>query len=257
MKVGRGRREDPGGAPAAGRFGLRPCGGTQSGPPAADLAPRERDLLERVGGRARPYADVVHGPTQQRVLHRLVAQGRLVMSGLTPSDAAHVLGLQSQWNAEAAKLGALVTERRLRMAPFRTGEAADMAARAFAREVFEAVVVSTGRILLDTLAGEPLDGARGLVDAVTGGTGRHGMLKVALTPAVPVVAVGGPAPVFYPEVGRRLGAETVVLDDGDVANAVGAAVGVVKVQAGGDVASPRGGAWVIPAGGGPPLVSAP
>jgi N-methylhydantoinase A/oxoprolinase/acetone carboxylase beta subunit len=254
LNILRRQLDDPEGEPAAGRFVLRPFGGQDSGPMPADLAPRELALLERVGSKAHPYAEVVHGPTQQRVLQRLVAQGRLALSGMTPSDAAHVLGLQSQWNAEAARIGALVTERRLRMAPFRTGEAVDAAARAFAREVFDAVVLSTGRILLDTLAGEPMDGARSLVDAVAGGSGKHGMLKVALTPTVPVVAVGGPAPVFYPEVGRRLGAETVVLEDGDVANAVGAAVGVVKVQAVVDVTSPGVGTWIIHAEGDPIVV---
>jgi N-methylhydantoinase A/oxoprolinase/acetone carboxylase beta subunit len=254
LNILRRQLDDPEGEPAAGRFVLRPFGGSAAEPLPAGLSPRERELLDRVGRRALPYAEAVHGPTQQRVLQRLVSQGRLAVAGLTPSDAAHILGLQGQWNAEAARLGALVTERRLRMAPYRAGEAAEAAARDFAGEVFDAVVASTGRVLLETLAGEPLDGARILVDAVAGGSGRHGMLKVAMSPTVPVVGVGGPAPVFYPEVGRRLGAEMVVLENGDVANAVGAAVGVVKVQAVVDVTSPGVGTWIIHAEGDPIVV---
>jgi hypothetical protein len=42
--------------------------------------------------------------------------------------------------------------------------------------------------------------------------------------------VGGPAAIYYPDVGRRLGAEIVLPPDGDVANAIGAAVGVVKTR---------------------------
>ncbi len=44
---------------------------------------------------------------------------------------------------------------------------------------------------------------------------------------MPVVAVGGPVRVYYDEVGRRLGAEIVYPPFFDVANAVGAATGVV------------------------------
>jgi hypothetical protein len=48
-----------------------------------------------------------------------------------------------------------------------------------------------------------------------------------VAPDVPVVAVGGPVKVYYEEVGRRLGAEVVFSDFCDVANAVGAASGVI------------------------------
>jgi hypothetical protein len=44
---------------------------------------------------------------------------------------------------------------------------------------------------------------------------------------VPVVAVGGPVKVFYGELARRLDCEVVFPPHGDVANAVGAATGVV------------------------------
>ena len=43
------------------------------------------------------------------------------------------------------------------------------------------------------------------------------------------MAVGAPARVYYGEVGRRLGADVVVPEHFEVANAVGAATGVVAL----------------------------
>src|SRR6185312_4551747 len=47
-------------------------------------------------------------------LRRLVDRGLATLAGFTPSDAMHVLGRQSGWNVEAARLGAaiLATEER-------------------------------------------------------------------------------------------------------------------------------------------------
>jgi N-methylhydantoinase A/oxoprolinase/acetone carboxylase beta subunit len=66
-----------------------------------------------------------------------------------------------------------------------------------------------------------------LADAVCRGSGVVGLGQVTITPSLPVVAVGAPVKVFYGEVGRRLGAEIVVPEHFEVANAVGAATGVV------------------------------
>jgi hypothetical protein len=54
-----------------------------------------------------------------------------------------------------------------------------------------------------------------------------GLAEVRLSPSVPVVAVGGPVRVYYEEVARRLSCELVFPPFFDVANAVGAATGVV------------------------------
>ncbi|WP_406854585.1 hydantoinase/oxoprolinase family protein [Alsobacter sp. KACC 23698] len=241
---------DPEGAPYAGKFLLRPFG--RAGADTQAAAGRERDILAAIADGPRPMGDVIHGPLQQKALARLVGAGQVAAAGFTPSDAAHVLGLQGQWSAEGARLGALVLERRLRMAgPLGPAEA-DAAARRFAREVFDAMAAKSARVVIEALAGEPLEGdAAGLVDATTSGQGRWRNLRVAIGPVAPVVAVGGPAPVFYPEVGRRLRSEVVLPEHGDVANAVGAAVGVVKAQAVVDISSSGVGAYRIHAEGEP------
>ena len=84
----------------------------------------------------------------------------------------------------------------------------------------------TAKVILDTAFGKTF-GEHELVDAVCSGQGRLGLAKVSLSPAVPVVAVGGPVKVYYEEVGKRLNCEMVFPPFFDVANAVGAATGVI------------------------------
>jgi N-methylhydantoinase A/oxoprolinase/acetone carboxylase beta subunit len=237
---------DPEGQPYAGRFALRPLG--QGGPAASHLSGREAELLARIGAAPTPLGKIMRGPLARRTLERLVGLGLVSVGGFTPSDAAHVLGLQSQWSREAALLGAKLFVRATRMLD---PEGADGAARGFARDVFGAVVAKSGRVLIEALAGGALEGAEPVVTAVVEGHGRLGGLAARLAPVWPVVAVGGPAPVFFPEVGRRLGCAVVLPEHGDVANAVGAAVAMIRAKAVVEVSSNGMGEYRVHAGGAP------
>jgi N-methylhydantoinase A/oxoprolinase/acetone carboxylase beta subunit len=242
--------DDPQGEPYAGLYVLRPFG-ADAGTIPSGLPAREHELLAGVAGGPVPMGRLVHGPTRVKALERLVAQGLLHVAGYTPSDAAHVLGLQSQWIREGAVLGGLLLQRRLTMAAAGTAEAREEAALGFARAVAEAMTRQTGRVLVQSLAGKPVAADDPFVEAVVDGTGRHGGLAVSIRPATPLVAVGGPAPVFYPEVGRRLGCDLVLPENGDVANAVGAAVALVRAQAVVEVTAAGPGLWRVH-GQGPP-----
>jgi hypothetical protein len=84
----------------------------------------------------------------------------------------------------------------------------------------------SSRVVLEVALGQPLAGDM-LADAVCRGSGVVGLGQVKITPSLPLVAVGAPVGVYYGEVGRRLGAEMVIPKHFEVANAVGAATGVV------------------------------
>jgi len=60
-----------------------------------------------------------------------------------------------------------------------------------------------------------------------------------------IVAVGGPAKIFYPKVGERLGQEVIVPAYSDVANAIGAAVGLVKSSASIEITLHENGRFLI------------
>ena len=117
----------------------------------------------------------------------------------------------------AAQLGCRLREMKF-PTPARTEQ--------FARDVWSETVRLSARAILDTAVGEHVREDK-LIHAVCAGEGRLGLARLSITPSVPVVAAGGPVSVYYGEVARRLGCEVVFPDYGDVANAVGAATGVV------------------------------
>jgi hypothetical protein len=102
----------------------------------------------------------------------------------------------------------------------------DARVRSFCRAVWSDTVRRTARVILDTAFGKSF-GDHELVDVVCAGRGQVGLAKVAMSPSVPVVAVGGPVRIYYGEVAERLGCEMVFPPFFDVANAVGAATGVI------------------------------
>lgn len=189
---------------------------------AQGLSVREKEFLAWVGERPVGLRRVAVSSAAQRALHGLRRKGLVQLCAFTPSDAAHVLGLQNNWNRQGAELGARLMYR------FRTMNAPDNTAlESFCREVWSATVTRSARVVLDAALGGTSDSAT-LIDAVCQGQPVVGRAAIAITPRLPIVAVGGPVRVYYEEVGRRLGADVVFAPFCDVANAVGAASALVS-----------------------------
>jgi N-methylhydantoinase A/oxoprolinase/acetone carboxylase beta subunit len=187
----------------------------------AELPPREAEVLRLVTEAPQPLRKLATSLHAQRAIAALQKKGLIQVAGFTPSDAAHVLGMQANWSQPAAVLAAQLGCR-LREMKFPTPERT----QAYAQLVWSETVRLTAKAILDTACGFTLPDDK-LVQAVCSGTPRVGLAQVSLRPSVPVVAVGGPVKVYYGEVGQRLGCEMVFPPFCDVANAVGAATGVV------------------------------
>ena len=172
------------------------------------------------------------GDHPERSLRRLVKRGLAVLSGFTPSDAAHVLGRHDSWSVEAARLGAVVWARRAADC----GLMVDDDIEGFAHAIVERVVTRSGEAVLGAaLAG---DGVTPGADDVLG---RHlveralaardaatdSLIDVAFTLRRPLVAIGAPAATYYPAVAERLNARLVIPRHAAVSNAVGAVAGGV------------------------------
>lgn len=190
-----------------------------------EFTPAERDLLDAVADRPRPIRDVASSSFARRALGSLRRRSLVQVSGFTPSDAAHVLGYQSTWSKPAAVSAA-------------KSMIWSVSAEDFSRRVWDETVRRSGRAVLDVVLRLDPDGGNRtgasvspdterLLDAVCTGERTVGHATIAITPSLPVVAVGGPVRVFYPEVGARLGCEVVFPEHFSVANAVGAATGLV------------------------------
>jgi len=218
--------------PDLGRFALR---NRRSYVGIETLKPAERDLWEALAEGPAALSKLGLDYARRRALERLRRRGLIALAGFTPSDAAHLLGLQSQWSRSGAELGAAVWVRRLQA----EGIADPVDGQALARRTVEQLIRQTGQALVDAALAEAKAPAAGPHDRLA----RHllgqalgspdpagsGLLRVAISLGVPLVGVGAPAAVYYPEVARRLGARLVLPDHGAVANAVGAvASGVIE-----------------------------
>ncbi len=179
-----------------GKFVLRPFGAAEA-PLTGELNPREAEILALVDERPRSIRRIAVSSAAQRALASLKRRGLVQTGGFTPSDAAHVLGLQDNWPGPAAMIAARLMQR---FRDMRLGD--DARVEAFCHDVWSETVRLSARVILDTAMAKSF-GNHEIVDAVCSGRGQLGLAKIMLSPAVPVVAVGGPVKVYYPEVGKR------------------------------------------------------
>jgi N-methylhydantoinase A/oxoprolinase/acetone carboxylase beta subunit len=225
------------------RYLVRPEGSDQDSL-FSDLSASDLALLRSVEKEPRPYSDLVLHVSDRVGIARLVDRGLVQMVGFTPSDAAHVVGLQSQWSRDAAVAACMLIGRASGLIS-KDEKQAEAECRGFAQSVFDAVVAKSAHLMLESLCGQRLDALAPLIAAVTTGNNRVRDLGITLKSEIPVVAVGGPAPVFYAEVGKRLGVKAVIPECSAVANAIGAAIGMVKARAVVEITKREDGAFNI------------
>jgi N-methylhydantoinase A/oxoprolinase/acetone carboxylase beta subunit len=224
----RGQREADRLASGAGRFVLRNRSLDTS---AASLPPSQARVWAALAGGPVALTDLAGGYAASRAIERLVDRGLVIISGFTPSDAAHVLGLHDEWSGEAAHLGAELWIRDDEAA----ARLADPDATSLARRVIEATILQSGRAIVDAAlaggqepavlgTGGPL--GRRLVDQALGNAvGASSLLRINIALGRPLVAIGAPVRSYYPEVARRLATRLVVPPHAGVCNAVGAVAG--------------------------------
>ena len=219
----------------------------------AGLDPREAAVAARLAQGPLRMADAVRSRVEAPALTRLVARGFAMIAGVTPSDAAHAMGLSDAWDRGAAEKALILFARKRSGRGERIAEGAAPMAQAIIDQLttqtvsclLEAAFAEDGRdwgVAPETLARHPLSIA---------GLDRHsGVVQTTLSLGVPVIGLGASAPVYYGAVGERLGARMVLPAHAGVANAIGAVVGQVAMQASGTVTSPGPGAYVahLPAG---------
>lgn len=212
------------------------------------LAPREAELMARIGAEVHPVGAVLRTRMDGTALGRLVDRGLVQVSGVTPSDAAHVLGLLGAWDAEAARLALQNLARRRRG----NGEVLAPGAETMARIIVDQLTQQTMDALLEVAFAE--DGARfgespevlARHDLLRAGLAGHsGFVALQARLAIDVVGLGASAATWYPEVGRRLGCEMRLPGHAGVANAIGAVVGRVTRRRSGTVTAPAEGRYRV------------
>ena len=215
---------------------------------AEGLGPREEGLLERLGDEVLPVARLLRTRMENGALARLVDRGIVQVSGVTPSDASHVLGCLSDWDVEAARK-ALDLMARKRVG---SGDRLAPSAEGLARMIVDQLTEQTVLTLLETAFAEededfglpPQDLARHVLTQ-RGLHGHRGLLALDATLNVDVVGLGASAPSYYPAVGERLRCRMVLPEHAGVANAIGAVVGRLTMRRAGTVTAPSEGRYRV------------
>jgi N-methylhydantoinase A/oxoprolinase/acetone carboxylase beta subunit len=221
---------------------------------AVGLQARDAALLERVGEGVQPLGKVLKTRMEAAALKRLVARGLVQVSGVTPSDAAHVLGRLDAWDSEAAHKALELIGRK------RTGAGARLCPEPakLAQMIVDQLTHQTTLALLETAFAEeesdftlpPADLARHVL-MQRGLEGHRGLVRLETGLNVPVVALGASAHSYYPAVGERLGCEMILPEHAGVANAIGAVVGRVTIRQTGTVTCPAEGKFRVHTDGAP------
>ncbi|MDZ7710240.1 MAG: hydantoinase/oxoprolinase family protein [Roseovarius sp.] len=213
---------------------------------AGGLSEREAALLARIGGEVRALGAVLKARMDHAALGRLVRRGLVQVAGVTPSDAAHVLGRVEAWDGDAARLALEVMARRR----VGSGERLAAGAEALAGMIVARLEHQTALALLEVGFAEEEE-AFGLPPEVLAGhvlmqrgLGPHrGLVRIESGLNVPVVGLGASAASYYGAVGLRLGCEMILPEHGGVANAIGAVVGRVVIRRAGTVTAPAEGRY--------------
>ena len=219
------------------------------------LNSREQQVLDKIGDQARDLASVVVSRMDLSALERLVSRGLVLLSGITPSDASHVLGIQDGWDRLAA-------DKALRLfARQRTGNGERLAAspEILAQRAVDQLVQQTSEALLvsafsedasDWGGADPEVLARHIL--VEAGTRHHrGLVALDAGLNLPVVGLGASASNYYPAVGAKLNTQMILPEHADVANALGAVVGQVSIRMSGTVTCPSDGLYRVHLSDGP------
>ena len=188
----------------------------------------EKELLGILDDKPVPLRKLIKHRRDRILVQKLIRQQRLMLAGLTPSDAAHVLGLHTAWDTEIAYLGAnLFAQKR-----DKRGLVIAPNAKELSKQVYEQVIRQSQNLILDTLLESDGYRSRANHELIQAGLAeRQNRLTLSLQLSYPLLALGASAKVYYPDVGKTLRANTIIPDHADVASAVGAVVGLVRAEA--------------------------
>ncbi len=202
------------------------------------------DILKRLDDGPCPLDTLLTSYRQRADFGRLVDAGSILVSAFSPSDAAHVLGLHQGWDRDAACKAATLLARQRGAG----GKLLADSPEAMSRLVVDLLIRTSAERLFDVALHEDGFGLdrpsrHPLLQAAL--SRRTGLAAIAARITLPVIGLGASAKTYYPQIGRMLSADVVVPDHADVANAIGAVVGRVRVEAVVSVTRPDDGRFRI------------
>jgi len=174
-----------------------------------ELRAGEREIYRHIGKEPVSFGDLLVALKKRpspSMLDSLIQKRLIQAIGFTPTDALHVLGEYTEWDVEAATIGASMLGRLLKQSPeaFST-ETKRRVARNIAEDLIAYLIEGMprseiGRVLL----------------------GRN---FTRFSVEIPVVLLGGPVKAYVEDLKSLINADFIVPEYAEVGNAVGALVG--------------------------------
>ncbi len=197
----------------------------------ADLSAQQSELYVRIREKPVAIQTLFSDQTLERALARLEQRGLVLRSTFTPSDAAHLLGQQSEWQAHGALLGAQLLMRYSKDNMGVTFESP----QSFATAISQMVSIDSAMVLLDAVAasqgpGCALSESQKKLLKSNMSDSPDQLVSVKAHLHVPIIALGAPAHSYYPAAANLLGTRLVETPFAHVANALGAVVGSIRQE---------------------------
>ena len=194
--------------------------------PTFALSAAEEQLFALVSGRVLARAEIAATAGAFVSLERFVELGLLAEVAFTPTDLLHVRGELSLWDRAASEAALRLMAGRVRLSERALIEL-------ISRELTDSLKLA---VITKAISGDDPHGrfqsasAEGLLGALLRLRG-NGAIESIFRLTGPLIAVGAPVGAYLPRVAAELGAELVIPEHAEVANAVGAVTGRVVERA--------------------------
>jgi len=203
---------------------------------------REIEVLGRLKAGPLPQAEAAVSGLEQRAASRLQARGLIRVATMTPTDASSMLGGVDDTDPVAAAKVASILARQTGS----TGGSLAEHGQALAQQIIARLIKRSAdfavRVALESDGVNPR-GADSIIDASL--AGHRGATTVNISLSSPLTAIGAPAAAYYPRIAEQANTTAIIPEHADVANAVGAVVGRVRVRRSATITQPTRGQYRV------------
>ncbi len=162
-------------------------------------------------------------------IYRLLKYNLIEISGFTPTDAVHVLGIYNRFNTRAANLGALIISKMKN----KSGKIVFNSKEQFAKKVLDKLYEQSALSIFDFATKKLFNNPNNnflnssLFCKYVFGQNNN-LAKINLELNTPIISIGASAVSYYPKIASLLNTKNITPEFFSVAGAVGAAVGSIK-----------------------------
>ena len=188
----------------------------------------EKKVLEKIDGRFSTPDILLEGERLANMsyiqLEEMESKGLVSYSGLTPTDALHVLGRLDKWNVDASIAGAKVLSRDRFEIKELCQNVCNEVIRKIALNVLRKSFLRTNADLKD------MKGFESFINMGLRRSEKCGAPEIRYNLNAAFVGVGAPTWAFIEEAGAIMGEKAYLPQNAEVAGAVGAAVGAFSLR---------------------------